>query len=365
MLIAALLAAASLNLSIFNPLKIAFEDFAFTDVYYAMLKSGEKELCTDIVLVDMTRQRDRGEIARTLQAVSECRPKVVCVDLIFEKESAYAAADAELVGTVETVPNLVLSSKILDYDAERDAFRTRVLSFFSAFGSYEWGYGNLPAKHGRGYIRDYTLSELYDSTRVYSLAYVAACRYLGKRPTEEPNNSRPIVYANTDFPVISCDSVREHAGLLQGKLVLVGTMTEESDMHITPVGKMPGMKVQAFAAYSYLTHQEIRNMSDTSGLIIAFIICYFSAFFGLWLTQRYPYTGIYLRKLYYFLLAAVLVWAGFVLFVRYNYNINLLYPLLGLALVEEARFHYKWIVAFINRHPRWRFAKNSIYNADK
>ena len=47
-----ILVFASLNLSIFNPLKQALDDFKMTDLYFELMRSNkEKELNKDIVLV--------------------------------------------------------------------------------------------------------------------------------------------------------------------------------------------------------------------------------------------------------------------------------------------------------------------------
>ena len=75
---------------------------------------------------------------------------------------------------------------------------------------------------------------------------MAACMYQGKKPTKEPINERTIVYGNTDFPVISCHEVKCFSKLLKDKLVILGTISTEEDSHISPIGKMPGMKIQAY-----------------------------------------------------------------------------------------------------------------------
>lgn len=50
-----LLAFASINLTVFNPVKKAFADFSMTDIFYEIQNSsGVKEFNNDIVLGDMT-----------------------------------------------------------------------------------------------------------------------------------------------------------------------------------------------------------------------------------------------------------------------------------------------------------------------
>ena len=62
-----LLAFASINLTVFNPVKKAFADFSMTDIFYEIQNSsGVKEFNNDIVLVDMTELYDRRKIAQSI-----------------------------------------------------------------------------------------------------------------------------------------------------------------------------------------------------------------------------------------------------------------------------------------------------------
>lgn len=66
-----LLAFASINLTVFNPVKKAFADFSMTDIFYEIQNSsGVKEFNNDIVLVDMTELYDRRKIAQAF-AISQ------------------------------------------------------------------------------------------------------------------------------------------------------------------------------------------------------------------------------------------------------------------------------------------------------
>ena len=62
------------------------------------------------------------------------------------------------------------------------------------------------------------------------------------------------------------------------------------------------------------------------------------------------------------MLAAVLVWIAFLSFVHFDYDVDLLYPLLGLALVEEGRTQYTSLIKTLCKHTKWKFVKKSIYN---
>jgi hypothetical protein len=51
--------------------------------------------------------------------------------------------------------------------------------------------------------------------------------------------------------------------------------------------------------------------------------------------------------------------------VKYDYDISLLLPLLGVAFIERARIHYMWFIDYCTIHPQWKrlyaFAQKSLY----
>lgn len=226
---------------------------------------------------------------------------------------------------------------------------------------FSWGFSNVISGEGYGCIRKYSQNEHLIGTTVYSLPYLAVCRYTGVQPTEQTPKQRNIEYSHTDFFTISHRDVMKYRNVIKDKIVILGTINEEADTHITPLGKMPGMKIQAFAMLSSMAHHRVLAASGAISLLLTILVCYFSAWVGVELMRRYPFTYIYWIKVYYFAMTAFLVGASFLLFSRFNYYISLLLPLVGLALVETSRLQYKWIVMMLSKHTHWKFIKKSIY----
>ena len=358
-----LLAFASINLTVVNPVKKAFSDFSMTDVYYEIQNSsGVKEINNDIVLVDMTELYDRRKIADCMTAVNSCRPKVFVIDLIFERPSYDESENEYLINAVAELDNAVLSCKLTDYDYTNDKFSKVRRSFFSCEGDgLTWAFSNVISGEGYGCIRKYSQNEHINNDVIYSLPYMAVCKYTGVKPQEQLPKQRNIEYSHTDFVVIPDDKVLEYKNLIKGKIVILGTINEEADTHITPLGKMPGMKIQAFAMLSSMMHHRVYVLSDFMSILLTFILCYMSSMMATYLTRKHPYYYLYWIKLYYFLLTALLVWISFLFFTKYNYYVSLLYPLVGLALVETARLQYKWIIMMLSKHTKLKFIKKSIF----
>ena len=361
MLVAYVLGFLALNMSIFSPLKRAFDDFSMTDIYYELQRGGALELNNDIVLVDMTELTDRGEIGQVIHEINQCSPKVLAVDLIFQNEGGDVMSNAMLVGAIDENPDIIFSSKLVDYQPEEDSFDNLVTSFFSQVGDYHFAYGNVVQKHSGGVIRDYSLSMKMKGKPFYSFAYETACKYAGVKPHPQEPNQRPIIYGDTDFPIVGAHDVKESAKLLKDKIVLLGTISSEEDAHITPIGKMAGMKIQAFSIFSLIKNRQVTQMSVWTSLLLAFLLCYLSAWVGYWMFKWIPKLAINILNFYYFFLAAFLVWIAFLCWVHLQYNVNLLYPLLGIALVEKGRSYYGGLVKLLYMKKKWKFLEYSLY----
>lgn len=361
-IIICLLTIVSVNLSFFNPIQRALDDFSMTDVYFEVMRNERpKQLSDDIVLVDMTKLHDRLDIAETIADINRCAPKVMVIDLIFQGESGNPMSDTELVNAINRCKNVVISSKLVDYREESESFSNQIVSFFAPVSDCIWGYGNVVQNYTGGCIRKYSLAMKLDSATVFSMPYWASCLYMDTRPKADATNERVIVYDNTDFLVIDAHDVSRYGQFLKGKMVFLGTLSKEEDVHITPVGKMPGMKVQAYSAQSFLKHPNVKSMGVGASLILTFLLCYLSAWIGYLIIHHFRRTYLYALQVFYFCLAALLVWGAFLCFVDLDYNVRLFYPLLGMAMVEEGRFFYTWIVETLASRTKWKFVRKSIY----
>ncbi len=363
-LIVFLLIFASLNLSIFDPFQKAMEDFKMTDLFFHLMHDeDEMELNNDIILIDVTEATSRDVIAKTIQDIGSCSPKVIMIDLIFERPKASIADDVALVDAVlANKDKLIFSTKLTGYnEGPPGHFTGAVMSFFSDVDDFTWAYSNVEQIRPGGCIRMYSLSQRFNDSLIYSMPYMAACRYTGEKVTKKDDIQRLIDFSDTDFLSIPYNKVLEHKNLLKDKLIIVGTMTEEADMHITPLGKMAGMKIQAYSTLTYIHHKEIRVMSRLTSFIMAVFVCFFCAWMGQKIEDRHKFFTSYVLKLFYLMVASALVWIAFLSFVYLDYNINLLYSLLGMALVEEGRLQYSYFIKILGMRTKWKFVKKSIY----
>ena len=191
-IITAFWATLFINFSLFDPVSRALSEFKMTDIYFSIERMGNSvKWSDDIVLIDITEQTDRGDIAKTLEDLAACEPKTVMMDIIYENEEEDLVANGELISAIDQLKNPVLSCKLIASSQVYGKFVDVQKSFFEPFGDYTWAYSNVMKSNGpNGTLRDYTLSQKLDTATYYSLPYLAACQYMGKKPSVEPNTSR-------------------------------------------------------------------------------------------------------------------------------------------------------------------------------
>ena len=360
LLICGLLSLVTYNVAALNPLKRVLDDFSMTDIYSHILHgNGAHEVSNDIVIVDMTSQTKRTDLARTIKNIAKCEPKVTVLDIIFENPT-YLEEDTAIIGAIDELDTMVLASKLINYDPETEEFRDMRVSFFLNEDKNNWGYGNTTAGNQSNYIREYTTWQKCKGKVIYSMPYLAACLYQGVAPKKEETVFTQILYNDKDFLIIPADSVLQRAKFLKDRIVYLGAMYEEADMHFTPIGKLAGVKVQAFATQTILEHKSIRRMSTPTCIIFTFFLCYISTIivgrirrrataFDTKLSERHPAMfpmDLQLDRvrrvvnIYYLLLPVLLVFVSFVLFVIFGYVVQLLLPLAGIALCETVKYYY-------------------------
>ena len=356
-----LLLEITTRISLFDPFNAAINDFYMTDVFFEIQNKGSAVHNNDIVIVDMTDLRTRDDIAQTITDIKSCHPKVLGVDIIFERRSFDDMDDAALISAIENgdCPQ-IFSCKLRDYNNQDSVFKDCLYSFFQKVNK-EWGYTNYKQERLGGVTRKTSQRQNLNDSVVYSFPYLLACKYAGRQPIEEIINERTIMYMNVVFDSLKSTEVMQHKEMLKDKLVLLGAKNEEADMHFSPIGKKSGMEVIAYSILSYLNHDETTKMSEGTSLLLTFILCFIAAWMGYkierWNSVFFPI----LAKIFNFGLVVVLIGIALYLFVDYNYYVDLPYPLLGLAFTEDIRELYAGIIKWAVGKKKIAFLKSSIY----
>lgn len=376
-IIVGLLAFAGLNIKFLNPVARAVKEFALSDIYYQMAWSGDDKPETSemITLVDISRLHQRGDIAKVIEQVNACEPAVIGIDIIFEGEKDDAQGNMMLEDAIIGAQETVIAQKLTDWKQADKSFHGRVRSYFTRDIPIMEGYSNVDGDITSQCLRKLTVERNLDGKPVLSLAAQCAVLYNDGSIPPDKRADRLINYRHIDFPVIDPDSVTARPELIKGRIVLIGTITEEQDMHFTPLGKMPGMKVQAYSIQSLLEQHNIYIASEGWQIALAIVVCWLTAYLQFhvlhFIRRRKSLFGMFLSnsnlfmRFFTFGWLGLLTWLSFISYARYNLYVPMGIVLMPVILVAEGRAIYGAIVKNNLTNNPDGFFRNSIYRDAK
>ena len=266
------MAAIALNVSFLNPLSKAISDFNFTDVYYQILQEhNDYEYNEDIVIVDLTPLESRTAIAEALQQIEDCNPKVIGVDCVFEGLRDDTLGSEKICQVAAEYNNIVFSCKYLDYLNDSLGYTVAVRSFFTEFLDVEQGFTNMQYSLYGSMARLVSLGRKFDGEVTASFIAKVVNHTLDKPLPLEDKDQR-INFTPTIFTKVHPDSISNYADQIKDKIVLLGTLEDEYDMHITPMGKMAGVELLAYAGQTLQDRNEVRTFPGWLEIIVSFLV---------------------------------------------------------------------------------------------
>ena len=339
---ALLVAGFSLNLNTLNPVKRAFNEFHTTDVFYSILNDiSTKEISKDIIMIDIHDITQRRDIARVIDEVNGYKPKVIMIDVLFVQRRDIQE-DEELMEAISALPSKVSANRLDKYDVEHEFFSELQHSFYGNDSLILEGYCNT-ANPELGITRSFSLTQKYRDSTVYSLPYLTACIYLDKRPkTENILNERTIEFDPLNFLTIKPNEIANYKQLIKDRIVIIGAKEELLDEHYTPIGRLSGMEILSYSVHTILKKQNIKEMSNYGVVILTLLVIWLCIFLSNYINNRWPEDGQYLQPTIFFFIALVIITISFFIFAYMNYYIPLLYPLMALALTDNAIGLYQW-----------------------
>lgn len=368
-----LLALIGLNIKFLNPVARAVKEFALSDIYYQMAQTdGETAEMSELVtLVDITRLHKRGDIAQVIEEVNAAGPAVIGIDIIFEGEKDDSTGNLALEDAIIGAEETVIAHKLTEWKQADRSFHNHVRSYFTRDIPVMEGYSNVAGDMTSQCLRQLTVERRLDGKPVLSLAAQCAVLYRDDIIPESQRADRLINYRHLDFHVVDADSIAAHRDLMENRIVLIGTMTEEQDMHFTPLGKMAGMKAQAFSIQTLLEQRNIYIVSRGWQIALAVLVCWLTAWLQFrllrFIRRRTSVFGMFLSNSNLFLRfvtfgwMGLITWLSFICYARYHLYVPMGLVLMPVILVSEGRAIYVALVRiFAQRRPRGFFGR-SVY----
>lgn len=262
------------NVSFLNPVARALDTYSLSDLYFEIQHYGKEAAESDAVaIVDITDCGNRGDLALVLERIAACKPACVGIDVIFEGIKADPAGNErlrEVAGLIRE--NAVFACKLVDYEGDSSRFTSVVRSFFAEEESIREGYVNLVNNLDNFPVRELSLERQLRDETVPSFATAIVEHYSG-HGLGYKKKDQPINYRAVKFRIISPDDIEAQGDFLEGKIVLVGAAREEGDMHTSPLGKMPGVVIQAHSVDTLLG-KTLKTVPRKPIWILAFFLAY-------------------------------------------------------------------------------------------
>lgn len=347
-----LLGSLVFNIEFLNPVSNAIKNFSITDLFFEVEHNGSHpEINQMITLVDISDVTEREKIADIIDEINICNPWVLGVDVIFEGVKFDSLGNERLTESVKIIKEKsIFANKLTNYSSANMGFTDNVQSFFADELSIKEGYVNLTDNLQGTCIRDFIITSSFKGEKKLSFP-TRIMLEVDNNLNIETDDPILINYCNVKFPIVKSNEIIENADLIENRIIIVGSLDDESDMHNTPLGKMAGIEIQAYTLLTLLEHQNARYIPMWLNLIISLLVCGLFEFIlhkiynGLNRNQDNMIMVFFAKAnittmllLFSFLLC--LYWVLYYLFVMHDIIINATLLLSSVTLVCESRNFY-------------------------
>lgn len=294
----------------------------------------------------------RGVIADIVDKVSKCKPKIICLDLVFAGKSEDESQDIKLRDSLKNAKNVYIGT------------------YYGANGSYIKPYAPLAeAAKGHGFLNmprdpDGNIRRMKpfmfspDGKNIYhSMSLLAASDWLGVTP-QDIVHSLPLYHGSTAYNSMYIDKKNRvtlpvwkilegefDPMFLKGRIVFIGVTSElMHDTHKSVYGIIPGVFIIANEALTYISGQFFKQ----SGLYLDFIILFLLLFLFV-----YEYPRISEKQGFFLYAYMILIFLVFEFFLISN-NI-ILDPAGGIITLSLAA-----VSMYVHRYIRLVFTNKAL-----
>ena len=358
-----------INLSFLDPLAKALSNVSMTDFFSQLAHKGS-DVSQDLTIVDIKDEFNRGNLAKTLSKIDSLKPWATGVDIVFGTMRGEPEDNLQLYEVAMNMSDkTVWATKLLDYNGEKGDFAGKRSSFFADTLGLRQGFTNLDDNFERNTIRKMLTLESYSGKTINSFPVEIAS--VLDTLSLKAHTKLTINFA-TKFNVVTADSIESYKDLIANHIVLVGSTTDEGDMWNTPLGKMPGVILQAYSVETIRNHRDISYAPTWINLLIAFVLCYLFELIvdsgTRWLSRRKDTLSFFLLESYFarqvvtILFFVLVTWAIAEIFTLKSIYFNAVLILAILGFVLQARLYYNSTIKTLLRNHNWWILNNSLVN---
>ena len=266
------------SLEIFAPIEKKI-DFQVSDIYNAVEEDKQGGLLSQEVLVVNVDSFNREGTMAVVEQVAAYGAKAIGLDIFFPVSKNDSSNDY-LVDIMKQTPNLVCACKVVPKDST-GLFTREDISFYESY--YEpahKGFVNLDIKHSWNVVRTFhPYVWMTDGKQTASMA-LALAQLAAPEQAEKllARGEAPqiIDFTSREIEVIDAQDLDELsvAERINGKVVLVGGMSDNKDIYLTPLHQpTQGVMVHAHALQTILDESYIETRAEWKNWTIAICIC--------------------------------------------------------------------------------------------
>ena len=268
------------NYEFTNPAALMATDkstyFDLSDIYATVGNgSASHNQSEDIVIVN-TDHCTRSQIAEAIETVNGMNPKVIGLDLMFIDSMDY---HDRLLSSILGCNALVLPISLEGKEKGNDLFEIKDSSYFyNLIPSKKLGVINLAGNGPASVIRTFSpFFKLKDYSLDNFSSAIVKCYSNDKYEELKKKQGRLFIhYHAIDFEIERWNEIKKED--IEGKIVLIGSINNESDQHLTPIGVKSGIIIHAATINTILYDNYIEDCSTILNYIIAFFstLCFVS-----------------------------------------------------------------------------------------
>ena len=304
-------------------------DVPMSDMYFNFEKLP-LEFDTTITIVNIGLCSDRLEIAKIIKQIDSLNPKVIGLDVFFEKQKE-PKIDSVLKNVILNCKKIVIPCKLKDERSEdKDKYNKIERNFFvyeAEENNFNEGFVNADGK-ASDIIRTFTpilflqkeksLDTIYNfATQVVKLYDKEKIDSLLKRPkNNELINFKPIRIKKIDI-----DEIKDYHDRITDKIVLIGSLLE--DTHQTPtLSQMNGTEIYAYIISGIIAGKYTNRLDNIWTKLMNFLLCYLFTIFCWIVATKIKRGGSFFTKLTQVAILIVAFFAGRSLFNYCNIDID-------------------------------------------
>jgi CHASE2 domain-containing sensor protein len=338
----------ALNTWFLDPAAKVINSFSMSDVYYQILQeSGDQDCNNDITIVDMSDLYNRRDLARLLNEIEEQTPRIVGVDIEFEGTKEDSIGDMMIWDVAGMYDNIVFSYRLVNYKDDKIGYADVVHSFFAEPLEVEEGFTNMQRDLYSSIKRVISIGKRVQGELRASFITKVANMYLRGESVSIEDREMTINFTPTHFTVVPSDSVKYRPTKLKDKIVLLGAMKEETDMHYTPLGKLAGVELLAYSIQTLLEHKEVYKLPLWVVTVVSFLLTLLTQVGWTYYTNfsenrknklvRLCLSNSFTKAMLFFLWVSFIVWLNFIIFFKYDVDIRIGLVLAGIAFLGLSR----------------------------